>query len=117
MKLKLKKINNVFIVNLIGDLNIHNSYKLKETFLSLIKDNTKNVIFNLNKTSSIDFTGIGVFIYCFNMSKKLNIKLCLCNVKGVVAKLINLTNLNNFFNITKNIKTSLDLLNHSESSF
>lgn len=110
MELKLKKINNVCIISLIGELNIHNFYKLNEAFLSLIKDDIKNVIFNLNRTSSIDFTGLGVFIYCFNVSKKVNVKLCLCNVKGAVAKLINITNLNNFFNITKNIKTSLDFI-------
>lgn len=110
MELKLKKINNVCIINLIGDLDIRNSYKLKETFISLMKDNIKNVIFNLNRTSSIDFTGIGVFIYCFNISKESDVKLCLCNVRGVVAKIINLTNFNNFFNITKNIKTSLNFI-------
>lgn len=46
-----------------------------------------HIIFDLSQTYYIDSTGIGVFIYCFDIAKKQTVKMCLCNVFGTVYQI------------------------------
>lgn len=111
MELRIKKdTQNVYIIELYGELDLYNSYKVKELFLKMVERGINHIIFDLSQTDYIDSTGIGVFIYCFDVAKKKSIKMCLCNVFGTVLKVIQLTKLADFFTMTGTLEDGLDLV-------
>ena len=111
MELKIKKNKqNVYIIELIGELDLYNSHKVKELFSKMIERGINHIIFDLSQTYYIDSTGIGVFIYCFDIAKKQTVKMCLCNVFGTVLKVIQLTKLNQFFTMASTLEDGLDLV-------
>jgi anti-sigma B factor antagonist len=110
MELKLRKISGVYIVDILGELDLYNSCKLKKLFNNMVDRGIYSIIFNLERTEYIDSTGIGAFIYCTDFARKNRIKFCLCNIKGSVSKVISLTKLNDFFNITKDVNEGVKFI-------
>ena len=110
MELKLKKTSEIYVLELFGELDLYNSYKVKELFSKMVERGISSIVFDLDQTDYIDSTGIGVFIYCFDVARRKNVNMCLCNVKGTVAKVINLTKLNNYFNITKDVNSGIEFV-------
>ena len=76
----------------------------------MVERGINHIIFDLNQTYYIDSTGIGVFIYCFDIAKKQTVKMCLCNVFGTVFKVIQLTKLNQFFTMASTLEGGLLLV-------
>ena len=111
MELRIKKDKqDVYIIELSGELDLYNSYKVKELFLKMVERGIKYIIFDLSQTDYIDSTGIGVFIYCFDVAKKQYVKTCLCNAFGTVLKVIQLTKLTGYFTMTKTIEEGIDIV-------
>ena len=111
MELKIKKNKkNVYIIELIGELDLYNSHKIKELFSKMVERGINHIIFDLSQTYYIDSTGIGVFIYCFDIAKKQTVKMCICNVFGTVLKVIQLTKLNQFFTMASTLEDGIDLV-------
>lgn len=111
MELKIKKNKqNVYIIELIGELDLYNSHKIKELFSKMVERGINHIIFDLSQTYYIDSTGIGVFIYCFDIAKKQTVKMCLCNVFGTVLKVIQLTKLSQFFTMASTLEDGIDLV-------
>lgn len=76
----------------------------------MVERGINHIIFDLSQTYYIDSTGIGVFIYCFDIAKKQTVKMCLCNVFGTVLKVIQLTKLNQFFTMASTLEGGIDLV-------
>jgi anti-sigma B factor antagonist len=91
----------------VGDMDLYNSYKVKDFIQQLIGQNKQNFILNLEELNYIDSGGIGSLININTMIKKSNLKLQMVNVHGSVRRVIELTKLLNYFPISDNIETAV----------
>jgi anti-sigma B factor antagonist len=107
MELKIRKNQDTFIIDVQGELDLYNSYKLKELLMKMLEKKIERFIINLEEVEYIDSSGIGALIYISSTLKKLNHKLAITNIHGSVKKVIELTKLMGYFPITGTIEEAI----------
>ena len=84
MELKIRKNGDVYIIDVNGEMDLYNSYKLKELVMKMIEKNVGLFVINLEQVDYIDSSGIGALIYICSTIKKMNLKLAISNIHGSV---------------------------------
>ena len=107
MELKVRKNKEVYIIDVSGEMDLYNSYKLKELVMKMIERQIKCMIINLEDVDYIDSSGIGALIYICSTVKKMNLWLFITNIHGSVKKVIELTKLIGYFPITNSLEEAL----------
>ena len=107
MELKIRKNGDVYIIDVTGEMDLYNSYKLKELVMKMLEKSVKNFVINLEQVDYIDSSGIGALIYICSTIKKMNLNLAIANIHGYVKKVIELTKLMGYFPIANSIEEAL----------
>jgi len=107
MELKIRKNGEIYIIDVEGEMDLYNSYKLKELIMKMLEKNVKRFIVNLEAVDYIDSSGIGALIYICSTVKKQNLKLTITNIHGSVKKVIELTKLMGYFPISANLEEAI----------
>ena len=107
MELKIRKSGENYIIDVNGEMDLYNSYKLKELVMRMTEKKVERFIINLENVDYIDSSGIGALIYICSTIKKMNLKLVITNIHGSVKKVIELTKLMGYFPITQTIEEAL----------
>ena len=107
MELKIRKNGEVYIIDVNGEMDLYNSYKLKELVMKMLEKNIKSFIINLEQVDYIDSSGIGALIYICSTIKKQNLKLAISNIHGSVKKVIELRKLMGYFAIANSVEEAL----------
>lgn len=107
MELKIRKNGETYIIDVDGEMDLYNSYKLKELVMKMLEKNVRSFIINLEKVDYIDSSGIGALIYICSTIKKMNLRLAIANVHGSVKKVIELTKLMGYFPIANSVEEAL----------
>ena len=107
MELKIRKNGEIYIIDVNGEMDLYNTYKLKELVMKMLEKNVKNFIINLEQVDYIDSSGIGALIYICSTMKKMNLKFAISNVHGSVKKVIELTKLMGYFPIANSVEEAL----------
>lgn len=110
MELKIRKNKDVFIIDVSGEMDLYNSYKLKELVMKMLERQVQCMIINMEEVDYIDSSGIGALIYICSTMKKANAKLFITNIHGSVKKVIELTKLMKFFPITNSLEEAIQML-------
>ena len=110
MELKIRKSAEIYIVDVNGEMDLYNSYKLKELIMKMLEKKVRTFIINLEQVDYIDSSVIGALIYIGSTIKKMNLKLSITNVHGSVKKVIELTKLMGYFPIASTVEEALGLL-------
>ena len=63
MELKMRKNKDVFIIDVSGEMDLYNSYKLKELVMKMMERQVKSVVINMEAVDYIDSSGIGALIH------------------------------------------------------
>jgi anti-sigma B factor antagonist len=111
MELKIRKNGDVYIIDVNGEMDLYNSYKLKELVMKMLEKNVKSFIINLEQVDYIDSSGIGALIYICSTIKKMNLKLYISNIHGSVKKVIELTKRMGYFPIANSVEEALLMIN------
>ena len=111
MELKIRKNGEVYIIDVNGEMDLYNSYKLKELVMKMLEKNVKSFIINLEQVDYIDSSGIGALIYICSTIKKMNLKLAISNIHGSVKKVRDLTKLMGYFPIANSVEEALLMVN------
>ncbi|HTX72688.1 MAG TPA: anti-sigma factor antagonist [Rectinemataceae bacterium] len=107
MELKIRKNGDSYIIDVNGEMDLYNSYKLKELVMKMLEKKVERFIINLENVDYIDSSGIGALIYICSTIKKMSLKLVITNIHGSVKKVIELTKLMGYFPITQTIDEAL----------
>jgi anti-sigma B factor antagonist len=110
MELKIRKSGESYIIDVNGEMDLYNSYKLKELVMKMLEKKVTRFIINLENVDYIDSSGIGALIYICSTIKKMGLKLVITNIHGSVKKVIELTKLMGYFPITQTIEEALKRL-------
>ena len=107
MELKIRKNGEIYIIDVSGEMDLYNSYKLKELVMKMLDKKVERFIINLQAVDYIDSSGIGALIYICSTIKKQNLKLFITNIHGSVKKVIELTKLMGYFPISATIEEAI----------
>lgn len=107
MELKIRKNGETYIIDVQGEMDLYNSYKLKELVMKMLEKKVERFIVNLQGVDYIDSSGIGALIYICSTIKKMNLKLTIANIHGSVKKVIELTKLMGYFPISASLEEAL----------
>jgi len=107
MELKIRKTGNNYIIDVNGEMDLYNSYKLKELVMKMLEKKVEHFIINLENVDYIDSSGIGALIYICSTIKKMSLRLIITNIHGSVKKVIELTKLMGYFPITTSIEEAI----------
>lgn len=110
MELKIRKTGDTYIIDVNGEMDLYNSYKLKELVMKMLEKNIKQFIINLDQVDYIDSSGIGALIYICSTLKKMNLRLAIANIRGSVKKVIELTRLTGYFPIAETLDAALQMV-------
>ncbi len=107
MELKIRKNGDIYIIDVNGEMDLYNSYKLKELVMKMLEKSVKFFVINLEQVDYIDSSGIGALIYICSTVKKMNLKLAIASVHGSVKKVIELTKLTGYFPMANSVEEAL----------
>ena len=107
MELEIRKSGPVFIIDVQGDMDLYNSYKLKDLVMNMLEKNMQAFVINLENVNYIDASGVGALIHICSTLKKKDFKLAIANIHGSVRKVIELTKLADFFPIAGTVEEAL----------
>jgi len=107
VELKIRKSSNIYIIDIQGEMDLYNSYKLKDLVMKMLEKKVTKFIINLDKVEYIDSSGIGALIYICSTIKKMNLQLLVTNVHGSVKKVIELTKLMGYFPMAATVNDAI----------
>lgn len=110
MDLKIRKNSETYIIDVNGEMDLYNSYKLKELVMKMLEKKVERYVINLENVDYIDSSGIGALIYICSTIKKMGFRLIITNIHGSVKKVIELTKLMGYFPISATIDEALKQL-------
>lgn len=84
-------------VELIGDVDIQTSGRLKEELNQLLDKHEVDLKINCQNLSYIDSTGLGVLIGILKRVKKNENEITICNAQSNIVKLLSITGLDKIF--------------------
>lgn len=108
MTIKLKKNDNIYVIELDGELDLYNAYKVKTLYAKMAEKGINSIILDLEKLDYLDSSGLGSIIYIFSDIKSHNGKLSLCHLNGTPKNLIQMTRLDKLFLIADTIEESVE---------
>ncbi len=116
MELKLRRYNDIYILDISGELDLYNTVKLTELSNRIIEKGITNLIINMEAVSYLDSSGVGSLLSIYNMFQKKELGFALCSVQGTPLKVMELTKLTNYFPIKQNCKEAIKFLSPEHST-
>ena len=110
MEIKTRERFSIFVIDVIGDMDLYSSFRLKELVDKLTNENVRKFIINLDEVAYIDSSGVGSLIYINSLCKKKDINFKIVNVKGTVKRVIELTKLLGYLPIANSEEDAIQLL-------
>ncbi len=107
MELKVRKSKHIYIVDIEGEMDLYNAYKLKELVSKMLDKGIGHFVINMEKVEYIDSSGIGALIYVSSALKKKSARLVITSVHGSVKKVIELTKLTGYFPLEDSLKEGI----------
>jgi anti-sigma B factor antagonist len=106
----LKNDENIYIVELQGELDLFSSNMLKELVMKMIEHKIERFIIDLKKVDTINSAGLGALVYVSSTVKKMNFALAFTNINAAVKKAIELTKLAGYFPIVPTLEEAVELV-------
>jgi anti-sigma B factor antagonist len=110
MELKLRKAGAIYVIDVAGEMDLYNAFKLKDLVRKMIDGNIVSYILNLELVTYMDSSGIGALLYVHSELKKRGLPLRIVGVAGSVRKVIELTKLIEYFPIVADLATAITQL-------
>jgi len=98
-KIKSEEKENIGVISIKGEVDMFTSPNLREKLLPFFKKNVKGIIVDLSEVSFMDSSGIATLVEGLQWSKKVGRKFILTGLGTNVKNALELTKLDNIFNI------------------
>lgn len=103
MDLELKLIRNTLIIRLKGEFDMLKAEKIRRQIDErLQEDQVRNLVFNLEKVSFVDSSGLGVIIGRYKKVKEKDGRMYIVGAQPVVEKILVLSGINKLVPLFKN---------------
>lgn len=104
-------IENVLIVRLSGELDHHESTRLRETWQKKLRDEqVQHVVLNLQNVTFMDSSGIGVILGRYKEILQLGGELVVCSINPAIQRIFEMSGLFKIIRQTENEQFALHSL-------
>jgi anti-sigma B factor antagonist len=107
MQIKVRAYASVYIVDVAGEVDLYNAFKLKEVVARMMQKDVRNMVVNLENVTYIDSSGVGALISIYSTVKKVNGAIWIANVHGPVKRVIEFTKLIGYLPIVETIQEAI----------
>jgi anti-sigma B factor antagonist len=107
MELKVRKNQEIYIIDIQGELDLYNSYKLKDLLLRMLSKHVSRFILNLEEVEYIDSSGLGTLVFIVSTIKKKNHKLAFINLSRPTQRVLEITKSMGFFPVITNLEEAI----------
>ena len=98
LKIGLRQANaDVTVMELVGEIHIYNSAKVRDTFIDLMDRGRYKLLINLEKLRSIDSSGLGVFMGAMKRAREHDGALNFIGLNPHVNSIFHITGLDRIF--------------------
>ncbi|HEY9592908.1 MAG TPA: STAS domain-containing protein [Spirochaetia bacterium] len=112
MEVHVRSHNEISIVDVSGELDLYNAFRLRDTVTSLVDSGCPCFIVNLRAVRYIDSSGIGALLAINSLLVKSKRQIRIVNIPQQVQRVIDLTRLTDFLPL---LPTELDGIESIES--
>lgn len=107
MELKLKRHEDIYVIEVHGEMDLYNASNLKELFQKMLQKQIRKFVVDFSNCEYIDSTGVGTLLGLYSLAKERKLSFLLTNVKGTVLKVLTLTKLHEYFPIASTIELAI----------
>jgi anti-sigma B factor antagonist len=107
MDIRIRTNQNIYIIDVAGEMDMYNSNQLKELVMKMIEKKAERFIINVENIENIDSSGVGALIFISSTLKKLNLSLAIANVRGPVKQVMEKIRLSAFFPLYDSIEAAI----------
>jgi len=107
MEIKLRRSGTIYVLDVSGEMDLYNAFKLKEIITMMVSRRIREYIINLENVQYMDSSGIGALLFVHAELKKRGMLLRIANVKGTVKKVIDLTKLTGYLPISGGVQDAI----------
>lgn len=104
LEVNLMKNMEQATLRLAGEIDAYTAPQLKESFNSLMEQDSREIIVDLEKVTYMDSTGLGVFIGALKSAKEKDKQLKLVNIHERVFRLFQITGLDEIMDLKAAIR-------------
>jgi anti-sigma B factor antagonist len=106
MKIKIRYIDDIVVVEVEGKINI-NSSKLIETIGSILTEGMRNIVIDMEGVDFIDYNGLSVLAIAYKSAINNKAVMKLCGVSSHILELLRVVRLDEVFDIYNNMEDAL----------
>jgi anti-sigma B factor antagonist len=110
MEIKIRTNQRVYIIDLVGEMDLYHSNQLKDLVMKMIEKKVERFIINVEHIKSIDSSGIGALIFISSTLKKMNLPFAIANVRGPVKQVMEKIRLSGYFPLYDDMGEALKAL-------
>ena len=107
MELKLRRSGMIYVIDITGEMDLYNAFKLKDMVTALIGRQVREFIINLEKVDYMDSSGIGALLFVFAELRKRGLLLRIAGVQGSVKRVIELTKLAGYLPLSLGVNEAI----------
>jgi anti-sigma B factor antagonist len=109
-----KNQDDVYLIQLPGNLDLYYSSQLKELIMQMIKKKSEKLIIDMEKVETINSSGIGALIYISSTIKKVKARLVIAKINDLVNESMELSKLSGYFKIAGSLREALELIQQED---
>ncbi len=98
-----EKKPGVFVVSLIGDLDMSTSPQVRNVLLLFFGKKVSHIIVDLSQVPYIDSSGIATFVEALQLARKGNVRFSLAGANRTVESIFDLAYLKNVFEMAPDV--------------
>jgi anti-sigma B factor antagonist len=100
MAISIRQINSTTIVDVVGDITLHNTPEVRKVLLDLLKEKRANrVVMNLSSVKYIDSAGVASLVEGLKMSREMKSGFALFGLSRTAREVLELTRLIKVFEV------------------
>ena len=108
MKVQLRKIDKISILDCSGDVDLYSSPDLREKLLGEMKSGVPNVLINMAAVTYIDSSGIATLVEGLQLSREKKTHFGLFGLRNNARSVLELARLHKVFALFENEKEALE---------
>jgi anti-sigma B factor antagonist len=107
LKVQVRKLDNLSIVDCEGDVDLYSSPRLREALMKEIHAGGPSVLVNMADVTYIDSSGIATLVEALQLSRQTKTRFGLFGLQSNARSVLELARLNKVFNIFDNEQEAL----------
>lgn len=107
LDVKVRKLEDKAVVTVSGEIDVYTSPVLQERLVEVLREGSPNIVLDLSAVTFLDSTGLGVLITGLKRCRSADGDLVLVTAQPNVLKVLEITGLNDVFQIHDSVEGAI----------